>query len=427
MKLKWIVLIITLTLLMRFASAEEPLWDYMETAAQNNPGLMAAYQDYLAALQQIPQVGALPDPKLMFSYFIEPVQTRVGPQEARVSLDQMFPWFGVLSAREQQAAEKAKAQFESFLDKKTRLYYNVQSGYYHLYFINKSIQIIEQNITLNESIQNIARIRVAAGKTSAADEYRTRMVINELKQQRAWLSDEYELASVSFRTLLNLSEPENIILPDSIWYTQYSVDKKTLLDSVFRKNPSLRGLDHTIASFNWQEKEARRSGLPNITLGIDYIFTGNVESMGDIPQGSGQDAIVFPRIGVSLPLFRGKYNAKVDESIARRQSAEYQKQDQINRMSEQTEEAYIRFIDSERRFSLYKNQLVLAEKTVRILQTEYSTDKVRLEELLRAEQQLLDYQLNLERAKADRENAIAYINYLTAKTIGSKEYELNNQ
>jgi len=149
--------------------------------------------------------------------------------------------------------------------------------------------------------------------------------------------------------------------------------------------------------------------------------------MGDIPQGSGKDAIVFPRVGVSLPIFRGKYNAKIDEKIARRQSAEYQKQDQMNRMSEQTEEAYIRFIDSERRLSLYTNQLDLAERTVRILHTEYSTDKVRLEELLRAEQQLLDYQLNLERAKVDRENAIAYINYLTATTIGSEEYELNNQ
>ena len=69
----------------------------------------------------------------------------------------------------------------------------------------------------------------------------------------------------------------------------------------------------------------------------------------------------------------------------------------------------------------------LAEKTFRILQTDYSTDNIRLEELLRMEQQLLDYQLNLEKAKVERETAIAYINYLTAKTVGSEAYELDSQ
>ncbi len=427
MLLKNLFLISVLISFISTAGARESLWDYMEMAANNNPHLLAAYQDYLAALQQVPQVGALPDPKLMFGYFVEPVQTRVGPQEARVSLDQMFPWFGVLNAREQRATEKAEAEFESFLDIKNRLYYEVQSGYYQLYFIHKSIQIIDQNIRLNESIQNLARIRVAAGKTSATDEYRTQMVINNLKQQRLWLSDKFDLASLSFHTLLNISDPEMINLPDSIWYTPFSAEKKSVLDSVLRKNPTVRGLDHTIASLNWQEKEARRLGLPNFTLGIDYIFTGSAESMGNIPQGNGKDAIIFPRIGLSLPIFRSKYNARIDETIAKRQSVEYRKQEQKNRLLEQTEEAYIRFVDAERRLNLYQNQLELAEKTLRILQTEYSTDKVRLEELLRAEQQLLDYQLNLEKARVDRENVIAYINYLTSKTIGSEEYELNNQ
>ena len=427
MLLKYLLLIIVFFSLMTAADARESLWDYMETAAQNNPGLLAAYQDYLAALQQIPQVGALPDPKLMFGYFIEPVQTRVGPQDAKVSLDQMFPWFGVLSAREQIAAERAKALFESFLDQKARLQYDVQSAYYQLYYINKSIQILDQTIRLNESIQNLVQIQVAAGRTSAADDYRTQMMINELKQQKAWMEDEFELTTVSFQTLLNLSETENIILPDSIWHTQFSTEKTTLLDSVLQNNPAIRSLDNTIASYNWQAKEARRSGFPQISLGIDYIFTGNIESMGDVPQGNGQDAVVFPRIGLSLPIFRGKYNARIDETIVRRKSAEYQKQDEMNRLREQIEEAYIRFVDSERRIGLYQVQLRLAEKTFRILQTEYSTDNIGLEELLRMEQQLLDYQLNLEKAKVERETAIAYINYLTAKTIGSEAYELDSQ
>ncbi|MDZ7689755.1 MAG: hypothetical protein U5K69_01120 [Balneolaceae bacterium] len=84
---------------------------HLQTAAQNNPALKASFNHYLAALEQVPQVNALPDPELAFGYFISPIETRVGPQTARFSLSQMFPWFGTLDAREHIKINEAKAQF----------------------------------------------------------------------------------------------------------------------------------------------------------------------------------------------------------------------------------------------------------------------------------------------------------------------------
>ena len=65
-------------------------------AAYHNPELEAAFDRWKAALEKIPQVRALPDPRLTYAYYIENVETRVGPQRHRLDLSQTFPWFGKL-------------------------------------------------------------------------------------------------------------------------------------------------------------------------------------------------------------------------------------------------------------------------------------------------------------------------------------------
>ena len=78
------------------AGAQDVIDRYLVLAAENNPGLRSRFNAYMAALETVPQAGALPDPQLAFAYFIRPVETRLGPQEFRISASQMFPWFGTL-------------------------------------------------------------------------------------------------------------------------------------------------------------------------------------------------------------------------------------------------------------------------------------------------------------------------------------------
>src|SRR6056297_2461020 len=110
-----------LTIVLIFISIpvhSQSIQDYQQMAAENNPEVRAAFHRYLASLEEGARVGALPDPELAFGYFISPIETRVGPQQARISLSQMFPWFGTLSDRRDLSASKAKAEFEQFQERR---------------------------------------------------------------------------------------------------------------------------------------------------------------------------------------------------------------------------------------------------------------------------------------------------------------------
>ena len=130
------------------ARAQEILDEYLVLAAENNPLLKARFNEYLAALEKGPQVGTLPDPQLAFGYFIQPVQTRVGPQQLRFSATQMFPWFGTLNARENVAIQTAKAKYELFEEARSKLYDEVRGTYYNLYYNAKAVSIVRENIQI---------------------------------------------------------------------------------------------------------------------------------------------------------------------------------------------------------------------------------------------------------------------------------------
>src|SRR6056297_2750922 len=137
--MKYIINIILVLGTGLLTSQAQTLETYFKIAAENNPGLKAKYMEYEIAMEKIPQVSSLPDPSFSFGFFISPVETRVGPQRAKFSLSQMFPWFGTLKARGDAAAFMAEAKFQAFINERNRLLYKVSAAYYPLYELEKVI------------------------------------------------------------------------------------------------------------------------------------------------------------------------------------------------------------------------------------------------------------------------------------------------
>ena len=77
--------------------------DYLAYAALNNPQLESAFNRWKAALEMVTPARTLPDPRFSYGYYIQEVETRVGPQEDSLGISQTFPWFGKLKLQGQAA------------------------------------------------------------------------------------------------------------------------------------------------------------------------------------------------------------------------------------------------------------------------------------------------------------------------------------
>ena len=89
--------------------------------------------------------------------------------------------------------------------------------------------------------------------------------------------------------------------------------------------------------------------------------------------------------------------------------------DKINVLETTFANANKDYKDADRRIPLFRGQSDRAGKALRILQTAYESDGKNFEEVLRMERMLLKYKLELEKARSDKQAAIAFINYLAGK------------
>jgi len=397
------------------ARSQDFLESYLAESANNNPGLKSKFSEYMAALEKVSQAGALPDPQVSFGYFIQPVETRVGPQKARISASQMFPWFGTPGAKEDAAAEIAKSKYELFEEAKSRLFYDVKSTYYNLYFIQKAIDITAENIYILNTFRKLALIRVESGLASSVDVLRVEIEIADLENQLALLKDNYFVMQTGFNNLLNVDGQRTVNIPDSLANTDFDLTREAALDSVRSGNHQVLQMEFMEASYEKQEIAARKTGKPNLMLGFDYVVVGKSGNPMTDPSESGRDAFVFPMVGISIPLYRQKYTSMVKEAALMQESTENGRLDKINILGTTFEKANKDYNDADRRIPLYQRQSGKAKKALNILQTEYETSGKNFEEVLRMERQLLKYKLELEKARADKDAAIAFINYLMGK------------
>ncbi len=406
----------TFIILILFAAkvqGQTELNNYLLTAAQNNPGLKAKFATYHASLEVLPQVSSLPNMEVSFGYFVSPIETKLGPQQAKFSVRQMFPWFGTLNSNEDVFEQRAKADYELFEEAKSKLFFDVKSVYFNIYIIKKGITITEENIAILNTFRQLALIKVETGKSSIVDVLRVDMEINELDNKLAYLNDSQWALEVEFHNLINDSLNSQVFIPDSLWNDNLLLTKEILLDSILSNNHLVKQIEHKIYSLENEVVSSRKEGSPQIILGLDYAVIGNSENP-ELGNENGRDAIM-PLIGFSIPLYRNKYKAMTREASIKIEAKQFEKEEKQNELMSLFEKGYRNLNDADRRIQLYRVQLKLADKSLNILLTSYSSDGQNFEELLRMERKVLDYALELDKARADKNAAVAFINYLTGK------------
>jgi cobalt-zinc-cadmium efflux system outer membrane protein len=405
-----IIIGILFLLISSVVSAQDDLVSYLQTAAQNNPGLKARFNEYLASLELAPQVKALPDPQLAFGYFIQPVETRVGPQQFKISVSQMFPWFGTRKAEGNSAIMMAKAKYEAFEEAKSMLFNDVRSTYYNLYFTGKAISVTDENLTLLNSFQKLSLIKVEAGIVSVVDEYRIEMEIGDMVNQLALLKDKYGALQIMFTNLLNTDNASPVKIPQQLWDSEPGLPKEAIKDSIMVQNHQLLSLDMQAQSLHYKQEIARLAGNPDFKIGADYTIVGKGNN-----NMAGTDAIMLPTVGITIPLYRNKYKSMLNEAVYMETAKKEEKINKQNILETVFEQTWKDFSDAKRRVILNEKQADLARKSLKLLETEYITSSKNFEEILRMERKLLLYQLELEKARADKQAAISFISYLMGR------------
>jgi outer membrane protein TolC len=419
--------IITGLFMVTSALAQDSLTFYLSLAAKNNPVVLQKYHEYEAALQKIPQAGALPDPELTTGVFLSPMELVSGNQVADLRLMQMFPWFGTLRAAKDEMSLMANAKYESFRDARLQIFYDVQSTWYDLYKVHQNIRISEMNSNLLRSIESIALVRFSQNKTSPnlqgnsmvvssggsalADLYQIQMEIGELENNTALLKDQQNTLVAQFNSYLNRPVISQVAIPDTLFADTLAISLSAVSDSILTNNPMLKMLQYEQESLASREKMVTKMGYPMFGLGINYSVINKTEMSTSAMNGKD---MVMPMVTITLPIYRKKYKAMQTETNMIKAATAQNYTASASNLKTEYYKAVQLYHDAHRRISLYGNQSLLAGKSLDIMMRSFAVSGSGLTELLRVRQQKLDYDYYQIQAIADFNTAIAWLKRLMA-------------
>jgi cobalt-zinc-cadmium efflux system outer membrane protein len=407
---KYIILIIIAVTSHRAAYSQDSLSYYLEKAAMNNPGIKAKYLEYSAALEKVLQASSLPDPQFQLGYFIKPMELLGGNQVTNISLMQMFPWFGTLKAAKDEASKIAVAKFENFRDAKNELYFNVKASYYKVYRTIKEIEIADNNLVILHSLEQLALAKFRSGaKDDMVNLLRVQIEIHDLENRIALLKDQLTTDKVNFNGFLNRSASSEVFTGDSLLQAPMPSDILTLTDSLVN-HPMVKMYEAESEANSAKLEMVTRMGYPMLGVGLNYMMIQKRE--GNTATMNGKD-MTMPMVSLTLPIYRKKYKSMRHEVELMRDAAELSAENANNNLRVSFQQTLQSLYDADRRVKLYTDQAMLADKSVQLLITSFSAGSADFVEVLRMQQQLLDYQFKQVEAVVDKNTSIARVVYLT--------------
>ncbi len=379
------------------------LADYLAWAQEHSPrlGQQAAHSEAMRAVAQA--AGALPGLRLAWGEMIVPVETRVGPQQRVFSVSQNFPWFGTLAAKESSLASEADAAVETLRGLSWQVEHEVREAWYELAFFASQIKIVARDLELAQRTEIHARARYESGEGPYAAVLKAQMEIGRLDTRLVGLRDRLKPATsrlnIAAGIVTDLPTPVTLDFPPRLLMAELPVQTE-LVAVLHRNSPVLESLRYQEEGRRHGVAAAGRRSYPDLTLGVDYIMTGDANMPG--VEDSGKDPVIA-RVAVNIPLWGGQAAAEQKASAGLLRATSAGLSDTRLRLEGQLQNVLFAWRDAGRDLELYGEALLpRSAQNLAVVTASYESGQSDFDQLQAARQAHLGLELAQLRASTDR-------------------------
>ena len=396
--------------------SEQPEFsELLALALSRNPRIHAAREKVLATAQTSAIDGALPDPKLLLGWYSTPVETRVGPQEFSLSVQQSIPFPSKLSAKSALGDKLAQRDHIAYERAVRDVLVEVVQTAHELIYIDAAIEVSGKIAPLLE--RYVASAAQGDSSTPVSELFRAETQRAQLDNDRVILIELRTVEEERMRSLLDLPAETKIGTPRPSEIPVVRASFEQLLVIARAHNQEIKEAGLTVEAAALRTSLARKTRLPDFTVGYTHIFTGDLSSSIGNPAGNGTDAQIV-HFGFTLPLWAKKNSAEVRRAQALERMALQGKRDVSLRLRSQLARAWFQVGNAKRQVDLYTKLLIpRAEKAIRTAEDLYAAGKGSLAGTIETVAVLHNFRLAAARARADYGQALAALESILGKPL----------
>ena len=403
----WKIIIPVILLFISTFSYGQRLENLIKIGLKNNPEIQKFETAYKGVLENKNEVDAIPNTQFGFGYFASEPETRTGAQRFKLSVKQMIPWFGSITARQNYISSMAEAKFENIAIAKRRLIASLSQTYYNLFTIKEKQEILKKNIALLKTYEKMALTSVETGKATAVDVLKLQIRENDLEQLIEVLGHQFLSMQTKMNTLLNRKKDFKIEVLDSLVISS-SFD--TIGADNLSLHPELLKYDKLYKSVEQSELLNQKEQKPMIGFGLDYVAVSERPNMSF--SDNGKD-IVMPMVSLSIPIFSKKHSSKTKQNKLKQEELLFDKQIRQNKLTSMLDTAINERIAAKISFDTHMKNLEKADSAEQILLKSYESGSINFNDVLDIQELKLKFQMKQIEAIKSFYIQSTIINYLS--------------
>ncbi|MEE9443791.1 MAG: TolC family protein [candidate division Zixibacteria bacterium] len=394
--------------------------DLLKLGLRINPSIKESFYNWRAAIDRASFAGTLPDPVLSFGYFMERVETRVGPQRYKIGLRQSLPWFGTLGTKSDVARSEALASEMNYESRKQSVTHDIKTVYYELYYLGKLKSLTLANFEILKFWESVTQTKYKTAQVSHHDLIKVQIELGILEDRLIGIDKMIPPVKSNLAALLNSSDISEISIPDTIYIEDISTEIQFILDRIIDGNPALKSIAYGVQKGKAAVRLSGKISMPAFTIGVDYIETGPA-LIPSMPE-SGKDPLML-NVGMTLPIWFGKNKAVKNQSRARLMAEENKLANARNTLIARVEKILFEYDEAKRKLVLYRDGLIpRAEEALNVGYAAFQAGQIDIVSLLDSQRQLLHFQEVYERARTDLAIKISKIEMLMGKPLTFEEH-----
>jgi len=359
--------------------------------------------------------------------------------------------------RGDKAAAEADAALQAFFAERNRVFADVKQAYFEYAYLADAVLVTEAQLEVLEYMEDVVESKLALGLANQDELLRVSIEKAQVRDRHDGYLQNKPARMARLNESLGRDVLEEIPWPQSTSLPPALPPAETVLARVEEANPDLRTLEHLLESRQRDIELARKQGYPEFTAGLEYLaiskprqmrpdrisadnlatgyrllntFTGRtpfqpvdtaIDAYGlatsrePMNYSDGGDDEILLSLTVSVPLWRKRIKAGIEEARLLHRAAEHDKRGREFALQRSARTAVFEVEDALRRYRLYRDTLVpQAAQTYESLQSQYSTAAGDADflDLLESVQTLLSFELEQVRATRDAQVAAAELEFL---------------
>lgn len=390
------------------------LENLIEEALKNNPELKVAYEEWQAAQYKITQEISLPDPTVRYTYFGESVETRVGPQEHKYGGSINIPFPSKLYLKGKAQSRQAEMLREKYEAVRREVIKEIKFEYYDLYWIDKAIEVTEQEKGVVERVEKVARRKYETNRARQQDVIKAQIELSNFVNRLLRLKQNRNTLVAKMNNTLSWPQGTGIKVESGIKLPEFNYKVEDLREMALDTKQELVAAKMDLEKAEYEKSLAVQDYLPDLTFSFDYIQVGKGHTNSP---NDGQDAWMTT-FSVNIPLWFDKQWSQVQEKRALLKARQRDVTNIENKILYEVEDLYYKILTYRDIVTLYKTALVpQAKQSMEATRKGYETATLNFIDWLDAERILLQTRIAYYKSIVDYMKSIAFLERIIGQDL----------